>query len=67
MLLGAWTCAGWSAVAVAALAATRHTGVIAWWALGLLAMVVVLTFLWTEQHPAADADDPDEPPRTGPL
>jgi hypothetical protein len=30
MLLGAWTCAGWSAVAVVAVAAARHTHVLAW-------------------------------------
>lgn len=29
MLLGAWTCAGWSAVAVVAVAAARHTDVLA--------------------------------------
>ena len=31
MLLGAWSCAGWSAVAVVAVAATRHSWVLAWW------------------------------------
>jgi hypothetical protein len=66
MLLGAWTCAGWSAVAVPAVAVTRHTQVIVCWALGVLAMLVLLIVIWTEQRPAADPREPDEPLRTGP-
>jgi hypothetical protein len=41
MLLGAWTCAGWSAVAVVAVAAARHTDVLAWWGPGLPAVLVL--------------------------
>ena len=66
MLLGAWTCAGWSAVAVVAVAATRHTEVLAWWGLGLLAILVLLTVIWTEQQPTVGSDDGDPPARGGP-
>jgi hypothetical protein len=66
MLLGAWTCAGLSAVAVPALAITRRTWVLAWWGLGLLAMVVLLTFIWTEQRSSVDPDDHDQPTAAGP-
>jgi membrane protein DedA with SNARE-associated domain len=61
MLLGAWTCAGWSAVAVVAVAAARHTHVLAWWGPGLLAVLVLLILLWTEQHSTVDPDDGDPP------
>jgi hypothetical protein len=60
MLLGAWTCAGWSAVAIVAVAATRHPWVLAWWGLGLLAILVLLTFIWTEQLSKVDPDDHDQ-------
>ena len=66
MLLGAWACAGWSAVGVLAVAATRHAQVLAWWALGLLAILVLLTFLWTEQHSTVDPDNGDQPPDRAP-
>ena len=66
MLLGAWTCAGWSALAVAALAATRHTRGIAWWALGLLAVLVLLTFLSTKHRPGAAPDGDEKASPTGP-
>jgi len=66
MLLGAWTCAGWSAIAVPVLAATRHSRVVAWWALGLVAMLVLLVFLWTEQQFTVDPDDRDEGPGGSP-
>jgi hypothetical protein len=66
MLLGACTCAGWSAAAVLAEAATRHTQVLAWWGLGLLAILVLLTFLWTEQH-STEPDDGDQPPARAPA
>ena len=66
MLLGACACAGWSAVAVVAEAATRHTQVLAWWGLGLLAILVLLTFLWTEQHSTVEHDDGDQPPGRAP-
>jgi hypothetical protein len=61
MLLGAWTCAGWSGVAVPALAITRHIWVLAWWGLGLLATLVLLAFIWTEQASGQGPDDGDEP------
>jgi hypothetical protein len=61
MLLGAWTCAGWSAIAVVAVAATRHIQVLAWWGLGLLAILVLLTFIWTEQRSTVDPDHHDQP------
>jgi hypothetical protein len=60
MLLGAWTCAGWSAVAIVAVAATRHPWVLAWWGLGLAAILVLLTLVWTEQIPNVDPDDHDD-------
>ena len=66
MLLGAWTCAGWSAVAVPALAITRHIRVLAWWGLGLLAILVLLTFIWTEQPSSRGPDDGDQPHPGGP-
>ncbi len=66
MLLGAWTCAGWSGVAVLALAITRHIWVLAWWGLGLMAALVLLTFIWTEQPSSRDPDDGDQPPSGGP-
>ena len=66
MLLGAWTCAGWSGVAVPALAITRHIWVLAWWGLGLLATLVLLTFIWTEQPSGQGPDDGDQPHPGGP-
>ena len=60
MLLGAWTCAGWSAVAIVAVAATRHPWVLAWWGLGLVAILVLLTLIWTEQLPNVEPDDHDQ-------
>ena len=66
ILLGAWTCAGWNAIAVPVLAATRHAWVLAWWALGLLAILVLLTYLWTEQPSTVDGDAHDQTPSAGP-
>jgi hypothetical protein len=66
MLLGAWTCAGWSGVAVPALANTRHIWVLAWWGLGLLATLVLLAFIWTEQASGQGPDDGDQPHPGGP-
>lgn len=66
ILLGAWTCAGWSTIAVPVLAATRHTRVLAWWALGLLAILVLLTHLWTEQPSTVRGDEHDQRPPAGP-
>lgn len=66
MLLGAWSCACWSAFAIAILAATGETKLLAWWGLGLVANLVLLTFVWTEQRSSPDPDDGDQPRPGGP-
>jgi hypothetical protein len=66
ILMGAWTTAAWSTVAVPAIAATRDPRLIVWWALGVLAILILLIVVWTEQGSSSDADDggqrsPDKP------
>jgi hypothetical protein len=66
MLLGAWTCACWNAIAVVAFATIGDTRFLAWWGLGLVATVVLLTFIWTEQRSSLDSGDGDQPRPGGP-
>jgi hypothetical protein len=66
MLLGAWTWGGGGGGAVAARALTRHIWVLAWWGLGLLATLVLLAFIWTEQASGQGPDDGDQPHPGGP-
>jgi hypothetical protein len=61
MLVGAWSCACWNAIAVVAFATTGDTQLLAWWGLGLLATLVLLTFIWTEQRSSLDSGDGDPP------
>ena len=66
-VLAAWVCVGWSAAAVIALAATHHNALVAWWAFGLVAMLVLVIFLWADQHQDTDPDDRGErPPESAP-
>jgi hypothetical protein len=51
-----WLSAGWSGVAVVALAVTGRQTILAWWVLGALFFLVVVVVAWTEQPDDAGAD-----------
>jgi hypothetical protein len=51
-----WLSAGWSGIAVVALAVTGRKTILAWWVLGALFFLVVVVVGWTEQAVDAGAD-----------
>ncbi len=55
-----WLSAGWSGVAVVALAVTGRTLILAWWVLGALFLLVAAVVVWTEQAVDADTDGGDD-------
>jgi hypothetical protein len=66
LLFVAWACAAWSALAVPAVAAAGSAAILPWWALGLVAIAVLLVFVWTEQGTAIESDHPGPPPAADP-